>query len=131
MFACSLHAEAVVPDRTDFMRRPEMGMNAFEMIEKVHFKAIPTEFEFLARFYDKALAALRSNESAGEPLSDSAHFKYHANSGSYTPTVSGARADGPDLDQSRLEMSDEPIPTIAVLVLIGLVAFIALNRRRK
>jgi len=131
MFVCRLHAAAVVLDASEFMRSTKTRILAIEIIEKVQFYAIPPEFEFLLPFNASLLATLRFNKLAGENLPGSAFFKYQADSGTYATNFPGARADGPDLGQSRLEMSDEPIPTAAVLVLIGLIAFIALNRRRK
>jgi hypothetical protein len=131
IFVCSVHTSAVVLDAADFVCNAEKGMLSMEIPERAHFKATLTEFELPAPFNFPALDTLRADDSVKDPLPGSAVFKYRTGRDIYATNLPGAGEAGPDTGQSRLQMSDEPVPTIAILVLVGLVAFIALNRRRK
>jgi len=121
MFASGTQAVAVVLDKTDFMRSTE------------------TDFGFLAPFGEPVLAILRGLEIVGAPRFGSGMFNFPAEPGILAADVNKV-ADGgsvlsmprlSDLGLSRLKVSDEPVPTIALLILVGLIALIALKGRRR
>jgi len=66
-------------------------------------------------------------------------FKFQAAPGIFDANVFGLAGDDSvlslsrllDLSLSRLKESDEPIPTAAILILVGLIGLIALKGRRK
>ena len=66
-------------------------------------------------------------------------FKFRAAPGIFAANVLGVAGDDSDLslfrlldlNLSRLKESDEPIPTAALLILVGLIGLIALKGRRK
>ncbi len=121
MFASGAQTAAVVLDKTALRRSTETG------------------FGFLAPFDEPVLAILRGLEILGAPLSGSGIFKFTAEPGILAADVNIVVGGSSvlsmprlsDLSLSRLEVSDEPVPTIALLILIGLIALIALKGRRK
>lgn len=121
MFASGVQAATVVFDKIDFMRARETG------------------FEFLILFDLPVMVILRDLEIVGEPLLSSGMFKFQADPGNSTADVSKLAGGGSvlsmprlsDLGLSRLKVSDEPVPTIALLILVGLIALIALKGRRR
>ena len=121
MFASGAQAAAVVFDKTDFMRGRE------------------TEFEFLILFDVPVMAILKGLEIVGAPLLGSGMFKFPAELGILAADVNKVAGGGSvlsmprlsDLGLSRLKVSDEPVPTIALLILVGLIALIALKGRRR
>lgn len=58
-------------------------------------------------------------------------FKLQNAPGIFAADVLGVAGDDSDLSLSRLKESDEPIPTAALLILVGLIGLIALKGRRK
>ena len=66
-------------------------------------------------------------------------FKFQADPVIFSANVLGVAGGDPDLSLfrlldlslSRLKESDEPIPTAAILILVGLIGLIALKGRRK
>jgi hypothetical protein len=119
--ASGAQAATVVLDKTGFMRGTETG------------------FEFLAPFDIPVLAILKGMEVAGAPLLGSVIFKSQADPGISIADVSMVAGGGSvlsmprlsDLGLSRLKVPDEPVPTIALLILVGLIALIALKGRRR
>ena len=131
IFVCSVHTWAVVPDAAGFVRSAQKRMLSMEITEGAHVKAALTEFELPAAFKFPVLDTLRGDDFVRDPLPGSSVFKYRPGRDIYVTNLAGEGETGPDIGQSRLQMSDEPVPTIAILVLVGLIAFIALNRRRE
>ena len=121
MFASGAQAATVVFDKTDFRRATE------------------TDFEFLTPFDVPVLAILKGMEIVRAPLLGSVMFKFQVDPGISTADVNKVAGGGSvlnmprlsDLGLSRLKMSDEPVPTIALLILVGLIALIALKGRRR
>ena len=121
MFASGAQAATVVFDKTDFRRGTE------------------PDFEFLTPFDVPVLAILKDMEIVGAPLLGSGMFKFQADPGISTADVNKVAGGGSvlsmprlsDLGLSRLKVSDEPVPTIALLILVGLIALIALKGRRR
>ena len=121
MFASGAQAATVVFDKTDFMRGRE------------------TDFEFLILFDVPVMAILKGLEIVGAPLLGSGMFNFQAEPGISTADVNKVAGGGSvlsmprlsDLGLSRLKVSDEPVPTIALLILVGLIALIALKGRRR
>jgi hypothetical protein len=121
MFASGAQAAAVVLDKTDFMRSTERG------------------FGFLAPFGEPVLAILKGLEIVEAPLFGSGMFKLPAEPGIFAANIKKVAGGGSvlsmprlsDLGLSRLKVSDEPVPTIALLILVGLIALIALKGRRR
>ena len=121
MFASGPQAATVVFDETDFIRGRE------------------TLFGFLAPFGESVMAILKCLEIVRAPLLGSGNFKFQADPGISTDDVNMVAGGGSvlsmprlsDLGLSRLKVSDEPVPTIALLILVGLIALIALKGRRK
>ena len=121
MIASDAQAAAVVLDKTGFMRRTE------------------TDFGFLAPFGEPVLAILKGLEIGGAPLFCSGMFKFTAGPGILAADVNKVAGGSSvlsmprlsDLGLSRLKVSDEPVPTIALLILVGLIALIALKGRRR
>ena len=122
MFASGAQAATMVFDKTDFMRGRK------------------SDFEFLILFEvpDMAMAILKGLEIVRAPLLGSWSFKFQADPGISTADVNkvgvGSALSMPrllDLGLSRLKVSDEPVPTIALLILVGLIALIALKGRRR
>ena len=131
IFVCSVHTSAVVLDAADFVCDADKRMLSMEITGRAHFKTTLTEFELPASFNFPVLDTLKGDDFARDPLPGSAVFKYRPGRDIYATNLPGPGGAGPDTGQSRLQMSDEPVPTIAILVLVGLIAFIAMNRRRK
>jgi hypothetical protein len=121
MFASGAQAAAVIFDKTNFMRGTE------------------TDFEFLVLFDVPGLAILKGMEIVGAPLLGSGMFKFPVEPDISTTDVNKVAGGGTvfsmprlsDLGLFRLKMSDEPVPTIALLILVGLIALIALKGRRR
>lgn len=121
MFASGAQAATMIFDKTDFMRGRE------------------TDFEFLILFDIPVMAILKGLEIVGAPLLGSGMFKFQADPGISTADVNKLAGGGSvlsmprlsDLGLSRLKVSDEPVPTIALLILVGLIALIALKGRRR
>jgi hypothetical protein len=130
MLASGAQAATVVLDETDFIRGTETRMFPFEIVEGGLFKATLTDFEFLAPFDVLALAILKGKEIVGDPLLGSGMFKFLADPGSFTANVLGVAGNEPDLSLFRVQVSSVPIPAPALLFASGLIALIALRRRR-
>jgi hypothetical protein len=122
MFTSGAQAATMIFDKTDFMRGRK------------------TDVEFLILFDVPAMAILRSLEIVGASFLGSLMYKYRADPGISTAADVNKAAGGgsvlsmprlSDLGLSRLKVSDEPVPTIALLILVGLIALIALKGRRR
>jgi len=121
MFALGAQAATVVFDKTDFMPGRE------------------SDFEFLVLFDVPDMAILKGLEIAGAPLLGSAMINFRADPGISTADVNKTVGGGSvlsiprlsDLGLSGLKVSDEPVSTIALLILVGLIALIALKGRRR
>jgi hypothetical protein len=139
LLASGAQAKTVVFDKSNLMQGTEKGMFPFGIIEGGHFKETLPDFEFLMPIDVLALAILRGKEMVGNPLLSSGMLKFQAVPGILPVNVIGVA--GGDSDHSffrlfdlslfPLMVSDEPIPTGAVLILVGLIALIALKGRRK
>jgi hypothetical protein len=121
MFASGAQAATVVLNETDFMRSTK------------------TDFDFLVPFDVPVLAILKGIEMVGAPFLDFGMFNFRADPGISAADVNKVPGGGSvlsmprlsDLGLSRLKLSDEPVPTIALLILVGLIALIALKGRRR
>ena len=121
MVASGAQAANLVFDKIDFMCGTE------------------TDVEFLVLFDVPVLAISKSMEIVGTPLLGSMRFKFQADLAISTAGVNKVAGGGSvlsiprlsDLGLSRLKVSDEPVPTIALLILVGLIALIALKGRRR
>jgi hypothetical protein len=121
MFASGAQAAMVFFDKIDFMPSRE------------------TNFKFLILFDVPVMAILEGLEILGSPPQDSGMLKVQADQGIYTADINKVTGGGSvlsmprlsDFGLSRLKVSDEPVPTIALLILVGLIALIALKGRRK
>ena len=121
MFASSAQAATVVLDKTDFMRGTK------------------TDLEFLVPSDVSVPAILKGIEIVGAPCLTSVRYKFQANPVISTPDVNKVAGGGSvlsmprlsDFGLSRLKLSDEPVPAIAILILVGLIALIAMKGRRK
>ena len=139
MLASGAQAATVVLDKTDFMRGTESRMFPFEIIESGHFKATLKDLEFTAPFEVLAPAILKAMEIIGDPVLGTGMFKFQADPGIFAANVLGVAGDNSgfslyrvlELSLSRLKASDGPMPTAALLILVGLIALIALKGRRK
>ena len=139
MLASGVQAATVVLDETDFVRGTETRMFPFEIIESEHFKATLTDLEFPAPFEVLAPAILKAKEIIGDPVLGTGMFKFQADPGIFAANVIGVAGDVSDLSLfrvlelslSRLRESDGPMPTAALLILVGLIGLIALKGRRK
>ena len=139
LLASGAQAGTVAFDRSDLQRGTDIGMFPFEIIIGGHFKEMIPHSGFLAPFDVQALAILRGKEIVGIPLLGSGMFNFQASPGIFPTNLLGvAWVDWGlglfrllNIDQSRVKLSDEPLPAAAVLILVGLVALIALKGRRK
>lgn len=121
MFTSGAQAAMMIFNETDFMRGRK------------------TDVEFLILFDVPAIAFIRGLEIVGAPPLGSGMFKFKADPGISPVDVNKAVGGGSalsiprlsDLGLSRLKVSDEPVPTIALLILVGLIAFIAFKGRRR
>ena len=121
MFASEAQAAGVVLDKTDFMRGRE------------------TDSGFLALSGDPVPFVLRGLEIVEAPLSGCGMSKFPVKPGILAADVNKLAGGGSVLGMprlsdgglSRLKVSDEPVPTIALLILVGLIAIIALKGRRR
>lgn len=121
MFASGAQAGTVVFDKTDFMRGTE------------------TDFESLILFDVSERVIFKGLEIVRAPLLGSGMFNFQADPGIFTADANKVAGGGSvlnmprlsDLGLSRLKVSDEPVPTIALLILVGLIALIALKGRRR
>ena len=140
LLASGAQAATVVFDKPNLKLDTETGRFAFEIMRGGPFKETLPDFEFLEPVNVPALAVLRGKEIVGNPLCSLGMLKFlQAAPGNYPANVlrvSGGDSDLSlfrlfDLSQSRLNVSDEPIPTAALLILVGLIALIAMKGRRK
>jgi hypothetical protein len=121
IFASGAQAAGVVSDKTDLM------------------DGTKTDFGFLALFDDPAPVVLTGLEIVEASLFGCAMFKFHLKSDILAADVNKLAGGGSVLSMprlsdrglSRLKVSDEPVPTIALLILVGLIAIIALKGRRR
>ncbi len=121
MFTSGAQAATMVFDKTDFMRGRK------------------TDVEFLVLFDVPVMAFFRSLKIVEAALLGSGMFIFQADQGISLIDVNKAAGGGSalsiprlsDLGLSRLKVSDEPVPTIALLILVGLIALIALKGRRR
>jgi len=130
MLASGAQAATVVLDETDFIRGTETRMFPFEIVDGGFFKATLTDFEFLAPFDVLALAILKGKEIVGDTLLGSGMLKFPADPGIFTANVLGVAGSDSDLSLFRVQISSAPIPAPALLFGSGLIALIALRRRR-
>jgi hypothetical protein len=121
MFTSGAQAGTMIFDKTDFMPGRK------------------TDVEFLVLFDGPVMAFFRSLAIVGAPLFGSEMFKFQADPGISPVDVNKAAGGGSalsmprlsDLGLSRLKVSDGPVPTIALLILVGLIALIAMKGRRR
>ena len=121
MYTSGAQAAKLVFDKTDFMHGRK------------------TDVEFLVLFDVPVMVFSRSLEIVGAPRLGSGMFKFQADPGISPvdlnkPAGGGSALSMPrlsDLGLSKLKISDEPVPTIAILILVGLIALIALKGRRR
>ena len=121
MFTSGAQGATMVFDKTDFTHGRK------------------TDVEFLVLFDVPVMAFFRTLEIVGAPRLGSGMFKFQADPGISPVDVNKAAGGGSalsiprlsDLGLSRLKVSDEPVPTIALLILVGLIALIALKGRRR
>ena len=121
MFTSGAQAATTVFEKTDLLRGRKTDVEFLVLLD------IPVMFFF------KYLEIVRA------PLLGSGMFKFQADPG--ISAVDDKKATGggsalsipqlSDLGLSRLKISDEPVPTIALLILVGLIALIALKGRRR
>jgi len=139
MLASGAQASTAVLDKIDFMRGTDTRMFPFEIIGGGHFKATLKDFEFTAPFDVLAPAILKAMEIIGDPVLGTGMFKFQADPGIFAANVLGVAGDNSgfslyrvlELSLSRLRESDGPMPTAALLILVGLIGLIALKGRRK
>jgi hypothetical protein len=126
MFTSGAQAATMIIDKTDSMRGRK------------------TEVEFLVLFDGPVMAFFRSLKIIGVPIlvwgmlkfqSDPAISPVDVNKVDAGKAVGGGSVLSiprlSDLGLSKLKVSDEPVPTIALLILVGLIALIALKGRRR
>jgi hypothetical protein len=130
MLTSGTQAATVILDETDFMRGIETRMFPFEIVEAGDFTASLTDYKFLAPFEVLALAILKGDEIIGEPLLGPGMFKFQADPGIFNANVFGVAGGESDLSLFRVKVSTVPIPTPLLLFASGLIALIALRRRR-
>jgi hypothetical protein len=114
MLASGAQAATVVLDEIDFMCGTETRKFFFEIIEGGHSRATLTDFEFHTPF-DALTPGIFTANVLGVAGWDSDLSLFRLL----------------DLSLSRLKESDEPMPVVAVLILVGLIGLIALKGRRK
>jgi len=139
MLALGVQAATVVLDETDVMCGTETRIFPFEILEDGHFKETLTDFEFPVSFAVPSLAILKGKKIVEDLLLGSGMFKFQADPGIFAANVLGVAVDNSgvslfrvlELSLSRLEEFDEPMPTAALLILVGLIGLIALKGRRK
>jgi hypothetical protein len=121
------------------MRDTEIIRFSFEILGGGLFKAALTDFEILAPMDVLDLANWKGTEIVGDPLLGSEMVKFQADPAIIVANFFGIAEDGSNLgllrllnlSLSRVNPSDEPIPTAALLILVGLIGLIALKGRRK
>ena len=131
LLASGTQAATSVFKPTGFMRGTQTNMFRYEITDSGLLKAMLSGIQFLVPFDVQALANFKGKEIIGDPLSDSKVFKFQADLGVFTTNVPEIAWSASGLGLSRLTDSDEPIPTSALLLLVGLIALIAIKSRRK
>jgi hypothetical protein len=137
--ASGAQAATVVLDKTDLMRDTEIIRFSFEILGGGLFKAPLTDFDILAPIDVLDLANWKGTEIVGDLLLGSEMVKFQAGPAIFVANFFGIAEDGSNLglfrllnlSLSRVNPSDEPIPTAALLILVGLIGLIALKGRRK
>ena len=131
MLASGAQAATMVLDETAFIRGTERRIFLFDIVEGGLFKATLTDSEFSEPFDVLVPAILKGKEIVEDPLLGSGMFKFQAGPGIFATNFLKIIWDNVGFSLSRIKVPDEPIPTAALLLLIGLIALIALKRRRK
>lgn len=132
-------AATTIFDKINLMRGSETMVFPYNLFEGGYVKSTLAGLEFLALFDGLFLPCLKGKEVAGVPHSESTLFTYIVDPDIYTDGAlkpAGSDSDPRlfrflDLDLFRLKSPEEPIPTPALLILVGLIALIALKGRRK
>ena len=139
MLVSGAQAAAVVPDRAKFICEAEPELFSVERVEGRYFKPRTADFEFQAPSDVPDQTTSVDKRVFGAFFSGSGRFKSQTDRRIFSAGVIEAVGDGwvfsisrlLDLSQFRLKVSDEPIPTVALLILVGLVAIIALKGRKR
>jgi hypothetical protein len=121
VFASGAQAATVVIHKTGFRHGTETG------------------FEILAPFGVPVPDILKGIKVVASSPLGSGMFKFQTDPVISTADVNKVTGGGAvlsmprlsDLGLSKLKLSDEPVPTIALLILVGVIALIALKGRRK
>ena len=132
MLASGTQAATMVLDETDFIHGTERRIFLFDIVEGGLFKATLTDSEFSEPFDVLVPAILKGKEIVEDSLLlGSGMFKFQTGPGIFATNFLEIMWDGVGFSLSRIKVPDEPIPTAALLLLIGLIALIALKGRRK
>ena len=105
-------------------------MFPFEIVEAGLYKATLTDYEFMATFDVLALAISKGKEIVGNPLLGSGMFNFQAEPGNFTANILGVAGGDLDLGLFRVQVSSVPIPAPALLFASGLIALVAMRRRK-
>ena len=139
ILASGAQATTAIPDKSHLMRRAEPGMYPVGLVECGYFGPRTADVEFAAPSDAPDPSISMGKQIFGGFFSGSGMFKARADRSIFPAGVTEAGGGGSvfsisrllDLSQFKLKVSDEPIPTVALLILVGLVAIIALKGRRK
>ncbi len=139
MLVSGAQAASVVLDRTQFMCEAEPELFSVKRVERGYFEPRTANLGFQAPSDAPDPIIPVGKQILREALSGSGMFNFRTDRRAFSAGVTEAGRDSSvfsisrllDLSQLRLKVSDEPIPTVALLILVGLVAIIALKGRRR
>lgn len=118
-------------DRADFMNITAPNIFSDEIAERRRCRVIGASSGVRAPFKILTLGNLKRREIAEAPISGSDIYKFQGGLSIFSAHETFKAGANSFFSLSQIMESDEPIPTVALLVLVGLVALIALKGRRK
>jgi hypothetical protein len=139
MLAAGAKATATVFDEADFKCRAEPETFPVELTERGYFRFAKAGVEFEPPSDPPGPTISMVKQISVGIFSSLGVFKFQTGRRDFAAGAAEAGGDGSvfsisrllDLSRFKFKVSDDPIPTVALLILVGLVAIIALKGRRR
>ena len=139
MLVSGARAASMDLDRTKFMCGAELELFSIERVERGYFEPRTADVDFPVPSVAPDPTISMEKQIFGVSFLGSGIFKFQTDRRFLAAGVTEAGGDGSvfsisrlfDLSKFNLKVSDEPVPTVALLILVGLVAIIVLKGRRR
>ncbi|UCF93061.1 MAG: hypothetical protein JSW39_02585 [Desulfobacterales bacterium] len=120
---------ATVLDAFDFISGTDTRVYPFEIMNAGPYQVTLTDFEFLAPF-EVLLLAITTGTTVVDTLVGPGVSTFQAAPGDFVANILGVAGEPFDLSSFRVQVAPVPIPATALLFSSGLIALIAVRRRR-